>query len=384
MTSKLHYNSVTQKLQMTKPNVSACNLCYPNWTPWQLSVTFSGITICGCSHVPGESDSYKFILNVDMNQTWLLTQQSDDFCKWRCFIANAVTVRHYSTENCTGTFTELPADIWILVNKVTYNYTRIAVRVLANGSPPSTDFATPLLFHSLRYPTPYTGCLDTTDDPTLLTDCTLTAESGLDHIAYGGTATILERYWAESPEAEPGPILRLQMSPDAIPCPACINSSHTPKNVTVKFSDITYCTDCFDVSAAPDGSYKFIFNIDINQTWLLTQKADNACIWEYIIPNAVTVKHYATADCTGSFDETIKDIVLQAIGDTLAPITEALVSWAGSYLNNFYLFDSGNRMETNCLNGLNIPNSYSECLVSLLTSCLVIAYGGTVDVREIE
>lgn len=67
-------------------------------TPLYATVTFSGVSICPCFTDSGKH--YKWRLDLDINDTFLLTQSGGDPCVWRVEYADSLHLDEYNDADC--------------------------------------------------------------------------------------------------------------------------------------------------------------------------------------------------------------------------------------------------------------------------------------------
>ncbi|MCK4294092.1 MAG: hypothetical protein KAY65_12915 [Planctomycetes bacterium] len=84
-------------------------------------------------------------------------------------------------------------------------------------------------------------------------------------------------------------------------CENCPIPPETPYQVAVTFSGIIVCTECtrYHIGGYVYAKWSFLF--DPNNTWVLTQKGNNACAWGRIIEDAIHVRRYLDGVCSEEY-----------------------------------------------------------------------------------
>jgi hypothetical protein len=152
-------------------------------------------------------------------------------------------------------------------------------------------------------------------------------------------------------------------------CNLCPTPSKTPLVIAVTFDGITKCPEC------KISGQKNVIDIDINDTFLLTQIAGLTCNWESGIIGTVTNTHPDSGTECGSDNPVELDITIEISKDTRSPYNTHILMRAST----LDLFSSYSLQGSNCLSGIyNSTLDISRCGYNFY-----LAYGGTATIEEL-
>jgi hypothetical protein len=173
------FNSGTGQFQLIIPdNCCAeygdnCSLCpTPTETPLQISVQFSGVSTCNDCNVRS-----KYVLDFDINSTFVAIQNVDSACVWTTEHIGNVTQTNWEIYDCTGAVTGTTTTPINLV--IAKNLTGVDVDVRAENNRGILFFSTGGVSSD--------GCVGGNDNTNFTFACFIHA-----NICTGGTATITE------------------------------------------------------------------------------------------------------------------------------------------------------------------------------------------------
>jgi hypothetical protein len=117
------FDSGTGKFNLSIPDDccnfgTPCNLCsVPSQTPKTISVTFSGISLCGCIKGWYSNNYFTYEVDFDINNTFMVQQVANSPCIWQANIGNNI-YKEYHYSDCSGTPTRVqPGLVIVTVTK---------------------------------------------------------------------------------------------------------------------------------------------------------------------------------------------------------------------------------------------------------------------------
>ncbi len=172
------WDNSTSKAMVVECDIvtGGCSFC--TTTPTTISVTFASVALCACIYKTA------FRWNVNLNNTWSLTNSVSSPCVWTASNA-AVYYDLYYGANCTvGPYDTGSRGIVVRCEKTAANNVNIYARII--GFPPGHYY---YLFEASYNPTSL--CMEVTDVANTRTSCPSALSNGAS-IAEDGTVTIAE------------------------------------------------------------------------------------------------------------------------------------------------------------------------------------------------